>query len=69
MDCGLGGVEVRDNGCGISPEDLDLLGSNTLRRHARVALSCISRLHCCCSLSQWHCCPCDTVKLLFSGRQ
>lgn len=48
MDCGLGGVEVRDNGCGISPEDLDLLGSNALRRDARVALSCISQLHCCC---------------------
>lgn len=30
MDCGLGGVEVRDNGSGISPQDLDVLGC----RHA-----------------------------------
>ncbi|KAL8435568.1 hypothetical protein ACSSS7_002413 [Eimeria intestinalis] len=26
MDCGLGGVEVRDNGNGISPENLEFLG-------------------------------------------
>lgn len=27
MDCGLGGVEVRDNGSGISSDDLDVLGA------------------------------------------
>ncbi|KAL8445789.1 hypothetical protein Emed_005345 [Eimeria media] len=35
MDCGLGGVEVRDNGNGISPENLELLGC----RHATSKIS------------------------------
>ncbi|KAL8438824.1 hypothetical protein Efla_003861 [Eimeria flavescens] len=35
MDCGLGGVEVRDNGNGISPENLEILGC----RHATSKIS------------------------------
>ncbi|KAL8272375.1 hypothetical protein Esti_003665 [Eimeria stiedai] len=41
IDCGLGGVEVRDNGNGISPENLEFLGC----RHATSKISSFEEIY------------------------